>query len=432
MVIALGIFGVEPLELLRAVRAEQPKLPIFLLGDRDGALPDEDAAARVGASRLFLRPIDADALADAIEKRAVEVEVGQDVAEAMREFDVRPPTIDAAPLVEESIVEMEADYGDDEEEPPAQALARIALKRVPTEVMKGVIEVPASAPHHEVALNKVEANLEMDADDPTPAPQRVPSRIELAPPIEAPPLTVAIEPLMRADDALTDAGLQQLVVAPDFVVKHAADEAPPPARIPEALKRGEPAERARPAFDERSTFARRLENELSAAERRLFPDSPSTVNARRDEYEDALGDIDLDAVGIDTIPGISNDWADPLDARFELTPHRATATVTRPRRGSLRTRTRGRRTAAAPPPTRRRCPTTRAISSTTDVATLFATLHAAGFTGAVTLLRGDGDKTLYLRRRHAGGRALDVRARSPARPAVARGRHQPGPARPRA
>ena len=69
-----------------------PKLPIFLIGDRDGELPDEDAAARVGATRLFLRPIDVDALADAIEKRAVEAEVAEDVAEAMREFDVRPPT----------------------------------------------------------------------------------------------------------------------------------------------------------------------------------------------------------------------------------------------------------------------------------------------------------------------------------------------------
>ena len=62
-----------------------------------------------------------------------------------REFDVRPPTIDADPLVEESIVEMEADYGDDDEEAPEshQHLARIALRRVPreaTEVMKGIIE----------------------------------------------------------------------------------------------------------------------------------------------------------------------------------------------------------------------------------------------------------------------------------------------------
>ena len=77
-------------------------------------------------------------------------------------------------------------------------------------------------------MDKVEATLEMDADEPTPPPHPVPQEarpVEVARPIEStPPATVAVEPLMRADDALTDAGLQQLVVAPDFVVKHAADE----------------------------------------------------------------------------------------------------------------------------------------------------------------------------------------------------------------
>ncbi|HEX9103452.1 MAG TPA: hypothetical protein VF997_14670, partial [Polyangia bacterium] len=187
LVIALGIFGVEPLALLAEARAAEPKLPIFLLGDRDGELRDEDAAARVGATRLFLRPIDVDALADAIEKRAVEAEVAEDVAAAMREFDVRPPTIDAAPLVEESIVEMEADYGDDAEEKSARAVAKIALKRVPTEVMKGIIEVPAHTPRVEAALDKVEATIEMDADEPTPPPQAAPDEIRVARPLAPPP-----------------------------------------------------------------------------------------------------------------------------------------------------------------------------------------------------------------------------------------------------
>jgi DNA-binding NarL/FixJ family response regulator len=379
LVIGLGIFGAEPLELLRAARAELPKLPIFLLGDREGELPDEDAAARVGASRLFLRPIDVDALADAIEKRAVEAEVAEDVAEAMAEFDVRSPTIDATPYIEEAIVEMEAEYGADDEEKPVRQLAKIALRRVPTEVMKGIIEVPASKPHLEASLEKVE----------------VPDDSRVALPVEtAPPANVALEPLMRADDALTDASLQQMVVAPDFVVKHAADEAPPPARIPELVKRGEPVERARPAFDERSTFSRRLENELSAAERRLFPDSPSTVNAGRDEYEDALGDIDLDAVGIDTIPGVSNDWADPLDAAFDLRPrngHNGSGAADAP---SVPPSPAPQHAASEARPSAT-LPDDEGDLSTTDVATLFATLHAAGFSGAATLQRGDGDKTLY-------------------------------------
>ncbi|MCU1278520.1 MAG: response regulator receiver protein [bacterium] len=396
LVIALGIFGVEPLELLAQARAEEPKLAIFLLGDRDGEFPDEDSAARIGATRLFLRPIEVDALADAIEKRAVEAEVAEDVAEAMREFDVRPPTIDAAPLVEEAIVEMEADYRADDEEAPARALAKIALKRIPTEVMKGVIEVPASKERIEAQVGKVEATLEMDADEPTPAPQPIPDELRVATrvsdvpmPIAAPPPSVAVEPLMRADDALTDVGLQQMVVAPDFVVKHATDD-PAPARIPDALKREATGERARPTFDERSTFARKLESELSAAERRLFPDSPSTVNARRDEYEDALGDIDLDALGIDTIPGIG---ADALDAAFDLKPRNGHG---EPAAGMVRAD-------ADPRPANgsgavahhATLPEDEGDLATTDVATLFATLHAAGFSGAVTLLRGDGDKTLY-------------------------------------
>ena len=201
---------------------------------------------------------------------------------------------------------------------------------------------------------------------------------------------------MRADEALTDAGLQSLVVSADFVVKRAADDVP---KIPAAVKRGESIEsidRARAAFDERSTFARRVESELSAAERRLFPDSPSTASARRDEYEDALGDIDLDALGIDTIPGIG---ADALDAAFDLkSPPRANghlngngaapeprATPARPAPAE----------AASAAPSTAALPDDEGDLATSDVATLLSTLHAAGFTGAVTLQRGDGDKTVY-------------------------------------
>jgi hypothetical protein len=42
-VLALGIFGVDPMELLRLARTEQPRLPIFIIGDRDGtARPRRD------------------------------------------------------------------------------------------------------------------------------------------------------------------------------------------------------------------------------------------------------------------------------------------------------------------------------------------------------------------------------------------------------
>jgi ActR/RegA family two-component response regulator len=346
LVLALGILGADPLELVGTVRGEQPALSIFLLADREGQVPDEDAAARLGATRLFLRPIDIESLADAIEKRAVEAEVAGEVAEAMAEFDVRPPTIDAAPLVEEAIVEMEADY---EATPPPQPLARVALRRVPTEVMKAVIEVPAATPH-----------LDATAAAPEPAAEAKP---------DAPPPSVAApEPLMRAD-ALGDVGLSSMAASPDFVMK----------------------ESPRPAFDERSSFAKRLESELSAAERRLFPDSPSQLSSR-DEYEDALGDIDLDALGIDTIPGVSNNWADALDASFELKPRNghpgngAPADNAAPMAPARR--------AALEPPTAT-LPDDSGDLANIDLATLLGALYGAGFTGAATLARGDGDKTIY-------------------------------------
>lgn len=336
LVVALGILGADARELVKTARAEQPRLTIFLIADRDGDVPDEDAAAKMGATRLFLRPVAIDALADAIEKRAVEAEVADDVAEAMREFDVRPPTIDAAPLVEEAIVELEADY---EETAAPQALARVALRRMPTEVMKAVIEVPSPKEHLDVSASAAAA-----PSPPSDAP---------------PPSVVAAEPLLRAD-ALGDVGLAAMARVPDFVVK----ESPP--------------------FDERSSFAKRLENELSAAERRLFPDSPSQLHAR-DEYEDALGDIDLDALGIDTIPGIGGD---ALDASFDLKARNGHGNGAPAEKPEIVERT----AVPAPPAT---LPDETGDLAKTDVATLFAALHGAGFTGAVTLARGDGDKTIY-------------------------------------
>src|SRR5262249_18287194 len=70
-------------------------------------------------------------------------------------------------------------------------------------------------------------------------------------------------------------------------------------------------ERPEPRASARSTLARRLDRELSELERRLFPDAaPAPAAASIDdvrEREEALSDIDLDAVGIDTLPGIALD-----------------------------------------------------------------------------------------------------------------------------
>ncbi|HEX4456961.1 MAG TPA: hypothetical protein VIA18_03280, partial [Polyangia bacterium] len=429
LVVALGLLDVDSLDLVRDVRIRDSKLPIFLLGDREGEVRDEDAAARLGATRLFLRPIEIDALADAIEKRAVEAEIHDEVSEAIEEFSVRPPTIDAAPLVEESIVELEADYGDDEPDEPQRR-----VPREPTQVL-GRDGAPLSSgyssdarPAYEelrVSGARATASGERDANGTaridfasawsgdgargggrTSAPtETVPLHVEL----KAPSSVTVGEPLLRADDALDGAGLQSLVGSPDFVRRErpaaerseagdraatangaageraagaatasgtaggsattsaagepaagsagervsgeratsaagerAAGERATGERAPAngatgerlaatsyataqsrataaeriaAAERAVAAEGERGGFDERGSFARRLENELSAAERRLFPNTPSTASGRAERYEDALGDIDLDALGIDTIPGIGADAFEGLEPR---------------------------------------------------------------------------------------------------------------------
>ena len=49
---------------------------------------------------------------------------------------------------------------------------------------------------------------------------------------------------------------------------------------------------------------------LSAAERRLFPDAQLEPQ-RYDDYDDALDDIDLDSLGIDTLPAIGSPRGHP-------------------------------------------------------------------------------------------------------------------------
>ena len=411
--------------------ASMPKLPIFLLGDREGELPDEDAAATVGATRLFLRPIDVDSLADAIEKRAVEAEVAEDVAEAMREFDVRPPTIDAAPLVEEAIVEMEADYGaDDAGGAAAGRWPRCALERVPTEVDEGrhrgagVDAARRGADAERSRRGDVRdgrrradarpAGRERAAAD--EARRRASRRASVgAPPASRLRVDAAarrpsrVEPLMRADDALGDVGMQQL--AGDAGLRAPKTPRPPQATAPTTRAAAPP-----------STSARTFATPSSRANCRrpsggCFPIRRRRSARGRDEYEDALGDIDLDSLGIDTIPGIG---ADALDAAFDLKPRNghATAAAARPsRRGrrrehrwppsaapigdAARRRRRSRRR-----PTWRRC--SRRCTRPASPAPLISQ-------------RGDGDKTLYFDAGMPVAARSTLRARSPGRPAVARG-----------
>jgi hypothetical protein len=257
----------------------------------------------------------------------------------------------------------------------------------------------------------------------------------------APAPTSAPEPLLRADDALTGVGLRALVDAPDFVPRYVERERTGPMQVPLAAGAAEAATaasaggthatethgagdngrvigggetRARAAFDDRGSFARRLESELSAAERRLFPDSPSTASASADEYEDALGDIDLDALGIDTIPGIGGD---ALDRAFDLRPRNghaerlgerggdpviANVPERRPNGKTEPYATRGADPAA--PRVEERVERSRPRTTlpdeegdlaSDDVTVLFARLHAGAFSGALSLTRNDGEKLVF-------------------------------------
>lgn len=313
LVVGLGLFASDSLALVRAARTEQPSLPIFVLGDRQG-LPEEEAR---GITRLFARPLEVEALADAIERRAVEAELAAEVAEAMAA---------ALPSERDPVVEIEAEY----EAAPAR---RAALRCEPTERVERA--APASV-----------------------------TGLELEP--EPPPS----EALLRADEALAEAALASLVVA-------AAEEE---GATPVAAAR--PAEvMAEPRVDrERSALARRLEHELTAAERRLFPNSPSSLGVERGDDEGMLDDLDLDSLGLDTIEAMAPSWSEAIDPSLR----RAAAPVL-PRPAAPAT-------VAMTPPA---LPEEEGDLARVDVAQLLATLHAAGYSGAVTLLRGDGDKVLY-------------------------------------
>jgi hypothetical protein len=130
----------------------------------------------------------------------------------------------------------------------------------------------------------------------------------------------------------------------------------------------------------RSTLSRHLQSELSAAERRLFPNAPH-VPAPHEEYDDALSDIDLDTLGIDTIPGIG---ADLLNSSMLDDGPLAHPTNGHP--------------APQPAPTtvtKSALPLENGDLSSSDIAPLIAALYHAGFGGALTLLSADSERTIY-------------------------------------
>src|SRR5205823_9916843 len=81
VVIADGLFCGDMQDLLREVREKHSNMPVFLIAERGGDVPDEAAANWLGARRLFFRPVEVEKFADAVEKLAVEAELASEVAE---------------------------------------------------------------------------------------------------------------------------------------------------------------------------------------------------------------------------------------------------------------------------------------------------------------------------------------------------------------
>ncbi len=141
----------------------------------------------------------------------------------------------------------------------------------------------------------------------------------------------------------------------------------PPAMMPTQVN----GNRAR-AFERRSTIAREIEREVSQAERRLFPGEAPTPSGlgTLDDFDDALGDIDLDSLAIDTVPGLAHGFG--LDDRRAKNAQRATV---------------------APPAAR--LVQEEGDLAHIDVAELVARIQRGALSGALEVERPDGPQTVY-------------------------------------
>ncbi len=412
-VVADGLFCADMRELVQSVRERFPQLPVFLIGDPAGDVPDEAAAHWLGARRLFHRPVEVEAFADAVEKLAVEAELASEVAAQLE--SVHTQTEPETPPIEiEEVEEIEIEAEFELPESPVSQLARVALKQVRRSgliVVEPAVELPVRRAPTEIIGPPERHNGNGNGNG---------SGGLVAPPasivIPSVPTPIAgsssAEGILRADDAmadaLTEAMTNEMMVMPtDFVLREPAvaksEAAPAPAS--ELSLDGT-------SRDQEGKFARRLDRELSAAERRLFPDSPGMMTRTPiyDDYDDALGDIDLDSLGIDTLPGIG---ADALDAALEAPPSREVRAHDTPAPG-------GQLVAPRETPSglhqlanqRDQGDSPRAPESNEaprnvepleeegsldnrDLAELLASLHSAGWTGRCSLHRGDGEKAIY-------------------------------------
>lgn len=374
IIIADGWYDGDARELLVEVRSNDAQLPIFLVEDRASDIHDEAAAVRRGATRLFLRPIEAEALADAVEKLAVEAELAGEVDEQIEEQREGRETVEMEALDEEDWKDRPSVKMKRPQLPPEPAPEPAAVPRVHTEVLSGA-----------------------------PIPAAKSEELGTPPPSASLPIArIATESqLLRADDALAEsAGLriQTLATQPDFVVQ--VSDVPVPPRT-EPARKPEPAPRSQ-GFDDRSTIARRLDRELSELERRLFPEA-APASRYRDDYDDAMSDIDLDSIGIDTLPGIAADQLEPPAERRRSNgngngdaevPAGSTAPLFRLAESPSRVELASAIDHPLPPAPQPALDEEGELADH-DVAELMARVQASGFTGRIRFTRGEHEKRLY-------------------------------------
>ncbi len=350
LIIADGLFSEDAKELIDLARARFAELPLFVLADREGA-------QGLDVQRTFLRPVAGEELADAVEKLAVAAEAGQGEA--------------ATRFVEEPVLEIDAPFDGEEgrneaadewtvpvdgwETPlPVRVMPRAFLAQVKTEV------VPAPAPLSDAEFSTSNS-------------------------LGLPPASIALgnEPVLRADDALRDPAGMSLygAIEPSFL----------DAAMDLDASNGHSASLTSSSSRAPLSSLRRLDQDLSAAERRLFPDARSSGPAAPAySDEESLGDIDLDALGVET-PATDPTMVRPpdLDASLRDAPLKSSA-VPNPPLSAPRLSI-----AAKAPVTLDELVEESGDLGELDVVELLARLHAAGFTGRLTMSRSDGQKSLF-------------------------------------
>ncbi len=302
VVVGTGLVSIEARALIEALEQAAPGLVVFLVVDASEYSSGE-LGSGWGATRIFSRPIDPDAISDAVERLAIEVEAAQD----------------SLPLP------------------------------VPTEILSaGVIVSPFA---------------------------------DVAPPS-----------LLRADVMFDPASL-------GFGEwRDGAPSALPVTSVPAgAANQPIASQGTEPRFDDRSTFARRLDDALSDAERRLFPDLSSTPRPYVHEERD-IAEIDLDSIGIDTAVAMGSETEEtplefarePSDSEHGPLVSQQTSTGLSP--GSTPGLWQDTGSGAADSAL---ALDDRGDLSQLDVAQLVVQLCQAGYTGCVEMEQAGGEKRIY-------------------------------------